>query len=279
MASGPRPPSPPASALCARRARPPLALLCLALACGCDSCDNYDDACDPTASTSSVGGIWTISGQGERVGCADPRNNGSFELGPSSKLAVEMVSEAVDSGPREAAVLEASSGDLAAEAGAHDAAVKDAQKGVDATIKDSAVKEAAVKDAAPKSADATVKDGPREAKTVDAAITDGPREARAGDARRDGVRDARRDLRHDTRWPTTSYRYVLRLRSAPVGFSLAGQVQGSCVTFTTSESDLLGTILYQFKGKASSGRVIRGRFTGTGPTGCVAGGTFTVEYR
>jgi len=239
-------------------------MLCLALASGCNSCSDLD-VCDPMASTASVGGIWTISGEGTRAGCANPIHNGDFELGPSENLFVERVSVPDDMGPMEPPP-EGGPGDR----GPGDRGPNDARPDVQ---RDDALRDAA-RDAsydAPAAVDIRVGDGPR----ADRLKADGKARDGAADRRRPDLR--RPDLRRDSRrWP--SYHYVLLLKSAPPGFSLTGQVQGSCVYFTTRETDLLGTVVYEMKGTAkSSGREIKGRFTGTGPAGCHASGTFGVE--
>jgi hypothetical protein len=69
------------------------------------------------------------------------------------------------------------------------------------------------------------------------------------------------------------------MRNPPAGFSFTGEVVGNCVSFETVETDLRGTVRYQFSGKAVSSRSIEGRFTGSGPVGCLASGTFEVEIK
>ena len=56
-------------------------------------------------------------------------------------------------------------------------------------------------------------------------------------------------------------------------------VNGKCVKFTTLESGSQGTIKYVFDGTMSSSgsNAVYGTFTGTGPTGCSAEGSFTLQ--
>ena len=57
------------------------------------------------------------------------------------------------------------------------------------------------------------------------------------------------------------------------GFSLTGDVDGACVTFTTKEPG--SDIWYEWDGTVD-GNVITGEFTGYGPGGCLSEGDFTV---
>jgi hypothetical protein len=251
MASATRPRSLAASASSSDGLRLLLALGAV-LVSGCHGCnDTTPPVCDPTTSTAQVGGIWTLEGEGSRAACADPRHIGEFTLGPSIKLAVEQYQQAI---PLEAGV----------EAGLPDSSLPDGAV-VDGRRREAGTREASVPDLA--------RDLGKDAGRTEAGA--------ALDRGRDGRRDARvadrgKDRAKPDRGPRQTYRYLLRLRSAPSGFSLTGEVQGSCVTFETAEQDLTGTLHYRFTGKASS-RKIEGRFTGDGPQGCLSSGTFTID--
>jgi hypothetical protein len=235
--------------------------LCLSAA-GCSDGCRGSDACSTSATTAQVGGIWTIEGEGERAGCAELKLNGPFKLGPSASLLVDLVKEEIDAGPLEARVpFEAGT---SAEAGAAEAGPRDAGAAESGRREASGPRELGPPDAGP--------DAPGLDRSAGADLL-------ARDGRGEGIPDARPDRRRDSRQPR-SYRYRLRLRNPPGGFSLQGEVQGTCVSFETEETDLLGAVLYQFKGKAAtSGRTVEGRFTGVGPSGCAASGTFEVEVR
>jgi hypothetical protein len=63
-----------------------------------------------------------------------------------------------------------------------------------------------------------------------------------------------------------------------VGF--AGQVRGSCVSFTLSEQLPTGDMLhYELDGEIEGAGEIHGTFTGTGPEQCVSSGSFTATVR
>ena len=100
----------------------------------------------------------------------------------------------------------------------------------------------------------------------------------------DSVVDADRppDLRPDIRRPPLSNRQTFALKGGTTGFSLEGQAQGTCATFTTREETQLGIIIYDFVGTISdpgSERQIVGTFTGSGPAGCTVAGEFKVTIR
>jgi hypothetical protein len=238
-----------------------LMVVALSLASSCDRCGE-EPLCDPTASTKEVDGIWTIEGEGERTGCDDPRHNGSFKLGPSSNLAVDQSSEIVS---EPGVSVEAGLPDFGPlEAGTADASEPDTG-GPEAGTSDLDWLEAGTPDA-----------GPLDLSVLEAGSPgDGQVDGVTGDALPDAVPDRRGPDRRYT--PTPSYRQVLRLSKPLQRFSLNGEVQGDCVSFETVESELTGTLRYQFSGKAESSRRIEGRFTGTGPAGCLSSGTFTVE--
>lgn len=66
----------------------------------------------------------------------------------------------------------------------------------------------------------------------------------------------------------------------PNKVSFAGQVQGSCVSFTISEKLPTGdTLRYDLDGELSDVGEIQGSFTGTGPEQCVSSGSFTATVR
>lgn len=247
-----------ARASSSERARRALSIAGLGLVC-CAACDRCTDppTCDSTDPTASVSGIWTIEGDGERAGCGDPRYGGDFELGPSQKLAIEVVSEPVSDGAARDAALDAPPRDAAPfDLGARDLA---GDRALDRpAAKPDLAREAAAGDRGP----------------VDLGA---PVEASASDLELRPEARVRRDQRVSP--PGPSYRHLIRVRNPPAGFTLSGEVRGSCVSFETQETDLKGTVRYLFSGKATSSRKIEGRFTGTGPVGCLSSGTFEVEIR
>ena len=69
----------------------------------------------------------------------------------------------------------------------------------------------------------------------------------------------------------------LTLATAIPGFELYdGEVSGEEVGFRTREQTRLGEIGFDFTGTVQGSRHISGSFTGRGPVGCRASGTFTV---
>jgi hypothetical protein len=245
-----------ARASSSERARRALSIAGLGLVC-CAACDRCTDppTCDSSDPTASVSGIWTIEGDGERAGCGDPRYGGDFELGPSQKLAIEVVSEPVsDGGARDASPADASPADASPADAARDSA-RDRSLDQPAPAPDLA----------------------RDLGLADRGASDGRPEAGARDLELRPEARVRRDQRVSP--PGPSYRHLIRVRNPPAGFSLSGEVRGSCVSFETQETDLRGTVRYLFSGKATSSRKIEGRFTGTGPVGCLSSGTFEVEIR
>lgn len=57
----------------------------------------------------------------------------------------------------------------------------------------------------------------------------------------------------------------------------SASVDRACVEFTTVERVGDQTIEYRWKGRASNAQYMEGDFTGTGPSGCVATGDFTMS--
>lgn len=60
------------------------------------------------------------------------------------------------------------------------------------------------------------------------------------------------------------------------GFQFEGQVLGEQVYFSTQETHHAGSILISFEGRVEHDGVIRGGFTGSGPSGCQSSGSFHV---
>jgi hypothetical protein len=59
-------------------------------------------------------------------------------------------------------------------------------------------------------------------------------------------------------------------------FDLDGTVRGVCADFSTTEEGPSGRIVYRFSGTAADSGVIRGSFSGDGPSQCATTGTFSV---
>lgn len=62
-------------------------------------------------------------------------------------------------------------------------------------------------------------------------------------------------------------------------FDLNGSVRGVCVDFSTTETGPSGHVVYRFTGTVSDSGMIRGTFTGDGPSQCATEGTFSVAIR
>lgn len=66
--------------------------------------------------------------------------------------------------------------------------------------------------------------------------------------------------------------------SVPASFEFrSGEVDGICVKFTTAEVVGSQTIEYRWTGKAKNSTLIEGTFRSTGPSGCVASGSFEMN--
>lgn len=74
--------------------------------------------------------------------------------------------------------------------------------------------------------------------------------------------------------------YELSGDELPHKVTFAGQVQGSCVSFTLSEQLPTGdTLNYVLDGEIEDVGEIHGSFTGTGPEQCTSSGSFTATVR
>jgi hypothetical protein len=277
-----------------RRAALLLAAATLLFAAGCSKDEQADGGiqCTSTGKPAHVGGTWVVAGSGERRNCLDETWELPFELGPAT-LEVVMT----DPNQYDAAVqYDAGPDGSASDGGLPDGGLADAAT-ADAGLPDGGLLDAGLPDAEVPDGglldggllDADVPDGGlldgglADAATADAGLPDGGLldggllDAGLPDA------DAATEL-HDAAVvdtaPTTYLPATLRLRSPIAGFDFEGQVQGECVTFQTAEVTADGTVTYSFTGLYESfGRRIRGRFTSSGPRGCAASGSFTVELQ
>ena len=256
-------------------------MLLFIFASACNTCHGCDDACDPDADPISLGGIWEIEGEGDRIGCADPRHDGEFEMGPSVRLHVVITSGETkmywDQGLKPADAM-------AQDTSSFDFYLPDTSIPADSSLADSSLTDSSLTDSS--LTDSSLTDSSlTDSSLTDSSLTDsGSADTSVADATADRYlpRDlGRRDIRPKPQgWNVQSF----ALSNTPDSFFLSGQAIGDCVSFTTTEMTSLGAITYHFEGtitesssSRNSDREIVGTFTASAPLGCSVAGDFEVE--